>query len=183
MAQQLRARGEEVGLLALIDAWAPGDQMREETRNLEEATISYLFVKNLGRCRGRDLPVEERHFAGLDADETAKVALTHLRELDPIQFDGQEAAGEVRRLRDVYAHTLRAFIRYELRPYPGKAVRFHVAERAAGHYRPPTLRWNDLTGELVEGEPLPGNHFTMVYEPHVRVLAARLRVFLDGAQP
>jgi thioesterase domain-containing protein len=43
----------------------------------------------------------------------------------------------------------------------------------------PTLGWSKWADGGVDVEVVPGNHATMVYKPHVEVLADKLRTRLD----
>jgi len=43
------------------------------------------------------------------------------------------------------------------------------------------LGWSAVAGKKMVSHDLPGDHFTLDREPHVAVLAARLRNCLDAA--
>jgi thioesterase domain-containing protein len=45
------------------------------------------------------------------------------------------------------------------------------------------LGWSAFTSEPVAIEEVPGDHITLLAEPNVAVLAARLRTALDGGRP
>jgi thioesterase domain-containing protein len=44
------------------------------------------------------------------------------------------------------------------------------------------MGWDQVSSEPVETYSVPGDHITMMTEPHVRVLAEKLRACLDKAQ-
>ena len=46
----------------------------------------------------------------------------------------------------------------------------------------PTLGWSEWAAGGVEVHLVPGNHANLVYEPHVEVLAEKLRACLSQAQ-
>ena len=46
----------------------------------------------------------------------------------------------------------------------------------------PTLGWGKLATGGIEVQPVPGNHYTILREPHVQVLAERLRTALREVQ-
>jgi thioesterase domain-containing protein len=58
---------------------------------------------------------------------------------------------------------------------------------ALGNYLPdqattqadPTWGWQQALSQPVRLEMVPGNHFTMMLQPQVRVLAERLQMFLE----
>lgn len=39
--------------------------------------------------------------------------------------------------------------------------------------------WNRLVADEIQLHKIPGNHFTMHYEPHVKVLAEKLNACLE----
>ncbi|AOY83365.1 hypothetical protein BJP36_29045 [Moorena producens JHB] len=43
----------------------------------------------------------------------------------------------------------------------------------------PTWGWNQFSSKTVEVEVVPGNHTTMLGEPHVMVLAEKLLIMLN----
>jgi thioesterase domain-containing protein len=48
--------------------------------------------------------------------------------------------------------------------------------------RDSTFGWRQLSMEAVEIHSVPGDHVTMMVEPHVQILAERLRASLEKAQ-
>ncbi|HEV2150039.1 MAG TPA: hypothetical protein VGR37_21760, partial [Longimicrobiaceae bacterium] len=77
----------------------------------------------------------------------------------------------------VEAH-LAARRRYDPEPYPGRAVLF----RAAAHLDPEpadaTLGWHHRVRGGVAVEVVPGDHYSMLAPPNVKVLAERLAALL-----
>jgi thioesterase domain-containing protein len=90
--------------------------------------------------------------------------------------------GEARRreLRDklaVLQANLSALARYELRPYDGALTVFPAGMRSADDL---SLGWKGLAAGGVDIRAVPGHHYTMLREPHVRALAEKLRASLDA---
>ena len=54
----------------------------------------------------------------------------------------------------------------------------HLAEPARKH---PTLGWGDLVANGLDVQQIPGNHTTLMQEPHVRVLAEKLKSSIEEA--
>jgi thioesterase domain-containing protein len=73
----------------------------------------------------------------------------------------------------------RATRNYILRSYPGRITLFRAGEELEGTSSDPTLGWNQWAAQGVDVQVVPGNHATMVYKPHVEVLANKLRARLD----
>jgi thioesterase domain-containing protein len=57
-----------------------------------------------------------------------------------------------------------------------------ASERSGVVPQDSTLGWGKLATGGVEVQTVPGNHYTMLREPHVQVLAERLRAILREAQ-
>src|SRR5262249_14012811 len=71
---------------------------------------------------------------------------------------------------------------YQPQPYAGRLTILFAADRdplLAGVG--PDLGWTELARGVLEAHEVPGNHDTLARGPHVRTLAAKLRVMLDGA--
>ncbi|MCP4655733.1 MAG: AMP-binding protein, partial [bacterium] len=175
MARRLRSAGQEVALLALIDAAVPP---RPAARNREEeATNLVHFARHLGLpsspALGRDA------FLELGGDEGLRRILDQARQADLLpELD----LPRMRYLYRRFTSHARAMRRYRPRPYPGKIVLFRPQARTAADSGDPTLGWSELAHDGVELCSVPGDHFTMLREPHVQVLAERLRPLLRNGQ-
>src|SRR5579884_157746 len=89
---------------------------------------------------------------------------------------------QAHRWAQIYRNHLRAAESYQPdRVYPGKITLFRAEEAAEGIPRDPdeTLGWRRFSSRPVDVYPISGNHHTLYKEPHVRVLAERLRNCLD----
>jgi thioesterase domain-containing protein len=73
----------------------------------------------------------------------------------------------------------RATRNYQLRRYPGRITLLKAGLELSSVSSDPTLGWSKWADEGVDVELVPGNHATMVYKPHVEVLAEKLRIRLD----
>jgi thioesterase domain-containing protein len=171
MAQQLFARGEDVGLLALFDTptpWAarPKPALKRvaghlgNLRRFGSAYVRRKVGRRLGGLRRNRGPSEESA-SGILADEDR---LRHLL--------GTTAA------------------QYDLRTYPGRVALFALAERdgmSDSLFDPalddiePDLGWGRVAPGL-EVQEVPGEHVSMFREPFVRVLAERLTSCLGAAR-
>jgi phthiocerol/phenolphthiocerol synthesis type-I polyketide synthase D len=86
------------------------------------------------------------------------------------------------RLYDVFRANILAIEQYELRPYSGPVVLLRAIEAiealaplgiADPHADDPSAGWASLLPSL-EVLEVPGDHETMLHEPHVRIVASRL---------
>jgi thioesterase domain-containing protein/acyl carrier protein len=174
MAQQLRAAGEEVALIVMLDTPLP--QRRPLSRR-DRLMIQWQEIK----AGGPLYPL--RWAARRIAWEIAKRRPKAQAETDTHQFHDSA----------IEAAFYRAIAKYHVRPWPGA---LHL-------FRPPLVgkwlvskgRWvsserayvlpdNDWAGfaPKVQVTEVPGTHDSMVLEPNVRVLAARLRRVIEAAE-
>jgi thioesterase domain-containing protein len=84
----------------------------------------------------------------------------------------------LRRLLRVFRANVRAGRQYVPAPYPGRVTLFRACD-APANGGDPTLGWGALSAQ-VDVEDAPGNHLTLLAEPHVQALAARLRASIDA---
>jgi amino acid adenylation domain-containing protein len=166
MAQQLRANGEEVALLALIDSFVPGKTQYLRTRS----QLAEYLDRHLGETLMR------QGFARLKylARWTLNGGVLLSRAL------GWRDKSSLARatLRVAKVHT-RAVFSYQPKPYPGKITQFMCSDGAYRSYEDRRLAWSELGSGGFEIHIVPGDHLTMVEEPHVSILAEKLQICLD----
>jgi thioesterase domain-containing protein len=179
MAGQLAAVGEDTALLALFDSAAPVPGAYEAA---DEATLLAGLAQSLQIAAPTPLRLlPEADLRQLDAE-------ARLRYLGAImgQANGLPPApdpAQVRRFWAVYVAHVRAAGRYRPRFYPGPVLLFRAAEALPGTVpravrADPALGWQAFVRRPVAVRDVPGNHETILREPHVRVLAAGLRAAL-----
>ncbi|HEY6122365.1 MAG TPA: AMP-binding protein, partial [Pyrinomonadaceae bacterium] len=189
MAQQLHAQGQEVGLLALFDTYAPGfPKLSPEGRSLRyrvyrfmqrvdlhvgnllllkpEGKVKYLQEKATlikGRLRGSVRRTE----SGIK-----KIAYNwYHANGHSVGTEHDQRVDELRRLRNDYvAHV-----------YPGCLTLFRASKRPAGYQDDHDLGWRQSAVGGLEIHEIPGYHGSIVTEPRVRILAERLRTCLSQA--
>ena len=174
MARQLHARGQRVGLLALLDARIPTAD--EEFGDDEfEARLLIDFIRYFG------LALDPRDaLARLPKQELLERVLEHAKRAGLMPLDIEVAHAQP--FIDLCKADFRATRNYVLHPYPGHIALFKAGEDLGANTSDATLGWGEFATEGVEVHVVPGNHATMVYDPHVIVLAERLRACLDQAQ-
>jgi thioesterase domain-containing protein len=72
---------------------------------------------------------------------------------------------------------------YIPRNYPGKITLFWCSDTPLRAYRDRRIAWSQVAGGGLEVHAIPGNHLTMVDEPHVGAMAQELRDCLHKVQP
>ncbi|HWG58035.1 MAG TPA: SDR family NAD(P)-dependent oxidoreductase [Candidatus Acidoferrales bacterium] len=167
MAQQLRAAGDQVGLLGLLDTieWHYLEQIKQSLRPKERLalykarfdqvffedggatylkdrlrTVSSRFVYRLFRALGRPLP---------------------------------QSVGTIQDINSFAAAV------YKPRVYPGALTIFRSTTREMLDGSDELLGWRGLAAAGIEVRDVPGTHHNMTREPNVRILAEKMRECLD----
>ncbi len=171
MAQQFRAAGERVDLLAMLDGRVPGAQRL--------LPMHRRLLMHLGR------------FASRGPREAAAYVVDRLRARRPKPAGqsrndvapagdvpvGDAASVSIQNMTEASRRTFRA---YRPRPYPGTITLFRAAAQpdwARFNAPQPLNGWDAFCGH-VEVHPSPGDHLTMLREPNLAVLAGMLNVCL-----
>jgi thioesterase domain-containing protein len=181
LAQQLTREGEEVSLLALLDASLSLGEEESEVR--DSASLIAGLLREEARQLGRELSSSLDDFQSLELDAQLELALCEMRRIGLV---GVEIDKEwLHRFLDAYQTRAMLRERYRALPYPGRITLFRAREVAQEHARTlspaqrrrledPTLGWGEVAEKGVEVHPVPGLHNTMLLEPHVSGLAAIL---------
>jgi thioesterase domain-containing protein len=189
IAQQLRAAGEEVALLAVIDT-GPGlpEWMPMETTLVDEADPSHqllVVAEYLKGLRGVDLGLSLTDLAGRAADEQIRLFVERIQSAGVMH--SEDSFGQIRRLLRVYRTNVKAYREYRPRPYPGRITVLRAVDEPSEipgvSEVPADLGWSAFTPLPVDPRAVPGDHVTILAEPNVRVLAETLRNCLQEIDP
>lgn len=179
MAHQLRAAGEEVGAIFMLDAIPPPPAWPQPTR----ADLLRIHWQRLLRQGPAYLTARIRNRIQWERERRERRTSTVPREQTPAEFRSEliEIA-----FREALGH-------YRMKPYAGPILLYRPPldlahrlgrGRVANSKRElidPDNWWAPwVTG--VKIHEVPGNHDSMVLEPNVRVLAGRLRGELEPLQ-
>ena len=188
MARWLRARGEGVELLALIDPTAPGEGPPDEVSDL---AFLRLFVRDLlslsGASPGVPLDELERELRG-EIEEAlaaggweAGLERALARAAEAGALPAHESPRSLRRIASVYRANATAAARYRpetgSKPGAGAAVALCAAESPAAEG---LERWRTVLGGDLEPRRLPGDHYSLLRPPRVAALAEALAERLWG---
>jgi amino acid adenylation domain-containing protein len=174
VAQRLRAQGEHIELLAVID----GGPTSEGTDfdEADEADIAAWFAWELGRAGDRRLvldPAELRTAAARGG--LAQVLLDEAVAADVLPPD--TGLGQLSRLLATFETGVRAARSYRLRPFDGPIIAFRAADEPMAES--PVPRWKRFARGGLSIRDLPGDHYTLMRPPGVQALAAVLTQLLD----
>jgi amino acid adenylation domain-containing protein len=189
MACQLKAQGQEVALLALLDSPSPIELHKLPPYEEDDAFMFALHGKVTAFERGRTIEMTRDEFDGLDYE--TQLANFHKRMVDEELFPPEHDIEFLRNFMVGYKTRQKAVRFYHPKPYPGRITLFRAAEtdpwlvehfiKAGVDMNDQTSGWGALSTEPVAVYEIPGNHDRMCYEPHVRVLAKRMRQCIDQA--
>jgi thioesterase domain-containing protein/acyl carrier protein len=161
MALQLKAEGESVSLLAILDTW------------VMENTYSYLFYVDYYIKRARwflRLGAREKlHFVRSKINDSFDTVAVRLRLRAP-------SGAPLPPVTAIYWPD-GSFVP---RTYDGRITVFRVPRQEATRIRSHALGWESRATAGVDVEVVSGEHDTLLREPAVRVLASRLKeIFAD----
>lgn len=153
MANQLRAKGQQVNLLGLLDTY-----LTDEKRLLPFSRIIHnFFTQSPG------------HFL-----ELAKKKLNYWQVLRDDNTDFWP---------HIYTEgaDIACLGNYRPETYKGQVTLFQgwVTESMFFSHVPPEQAWKKLLSDKLEVQPISGRHFEIFDEPHVKILAEKLRASMD----
>jgi aspartate racemase len=170
MAQQLHAQGQKVALLALLDTLKDNKTIKimpvEERvlahwNNLLRFGPAYLLRKiRLGQAQNRLMSIY--------CDFYERLGLPLPQACQSFTYRKKKEEGNTE---------------WEFAPkyvYPDRVTLFRAIENIA--FLDPDLGWSELAPGGLEIHDVPGNTFSMLQEPHVQVLAEKLRDCIDRLQ-
>jgi amino acid adenylation domain-containing protein/FkbH-like protein len=183
MARQLEAQGEEVALVALLDA-APSNRGYEQTRWWNPA-YTFRFARNFSYWLDdffKSKPEERREFVLRKTRSLVRKAFRKIWKSGPNQ--SQVDLEEVIDLSKFPQHELRlwqihldALVRHVSMPYRGKVTLFRTRGQPLFCSLDDDFRWGSLVGSL-EIHRIPGSHESIFMEPDVKELARELKACL-----
>jgi thioesterase domain-containing protein/acyl transferase domain-containing protein len=174
MAHQLRGAGQHAALLAMIDT--PGTRRQADKFKTDEDILKYLLDV------GDNISIPPDRLARMEPMEKVRFLLEERRKTNGPGL-GDLDPNNIRRSFNLFKITQMAIWNYKPRVYPGPVIFFSAMEADAYNVLNPETAWIDLVRGGLEVIRVPGNHKTMNYEPHVQVIADRLKNGMEHAAP
>jgi amino acid adenylation domain-containing protein len=173
MARQLRAAGQEVAKVILIDSAAPATQ---GAAHLANEAVLVALARDLGGMFGRDIGISHQVLENLLPEARLDHILECARRADVLPPDVTPAT--LRRIVEVFKGNLEGYFRYLPVPQPGELVLI-----AADNPREPATdevlaAWRALATDGVAMHKVPGDHYTLLARPAVAHVAAILEEHL-----
>jgi len=183
MARQLQQQGQQIAMLALIDAVAPAGEETEYNWGI----LLSLFAFDLGLNRE-------------SVKKPLEVSLSQMANLRQLWAEARRAGVvpaaitlvEFRQLFDTFKIHANTMLRYRPGTFDGSVTLFNAAEEvdelqfgydprdpawvSESKKRKDQLKgWDKIVTGDVEVRLVPGNHFSILRDPNVQVLAEQLR--------
>jgi amino acid adenylation domain-containing protein len=185
MAQQLQQQGQTVALLAILDLPALRPERSPIELDWNEAKWMATIASILESLSGKTLGLCEADFQALDTDAQLERLSVRLEKVKLLPVEA--GINYVRRIVQVIKADEIAFLRYvPPADYPNRITLFKTGDVyqddlgiLAEIPDDPAWGWGRLSTEPVEVFRVPGNHTTMLTEPHVPVLAEKLKECLE----
>ncbi|RKI63758.1 non-ribosomal peptide synthetase, partial [Corallococcus sp. AB049A] len=178
MARQLRAQGQAVGLLALVDAYVPGigAPSGDAPTKAPDASTRVAFAQTVAQAFALSLPVSDEALERMDDESMLGTLLAVGVQAGLLE----EATGreQLRALFRVYQANLRAMDRYVPSPYDGPALLL-AAEANPTSGVPRHRGWEPFVRGGLDVRDVPGGHHQLMQDPYVRHVATLLRQALE----
>jgi thioesterase domain-containing protein len=183
MARQLQGQQHEVGLVALMDSWAFNPLSVPEHLLTEVSSTGFVqdFVQDLF---GLQEQTSEELFARLQSLETEEEQLHFIAEqakqLDVLPPDADHT--QIARLLQVFKANSYAARIYVPQDCTHPLLLCYAEEGPEGERKADWLDLHNLMSGERERYIVPGNHYTMLAQPRVQLVAERLKARLDTIQ-
>lgn len=172
VAQQLRAGGDEVELVFIIDDWAPGHFKSMPRARYAMARLSYSMHRFV------------YHFQQITV-KSSKDRLEYLRERVRIlaitaarvtaawtgRFGKQSATEELSLAEQIEYAAAKA---YKPAKYSGTVLLFKSSEQPSGKFLDPELGWRAILAHMPDIEVLPGDHRQIFMDPGASIMASAI---------
>jgi amino acid adenylation domain-containing protein/FkbH-like protein len=187
MARQLRAQGETIALLALINCMPPNSSYDRVELN---PGFCLRFMRNLlywGKYVWQLKPGRRRHFLAwkLRAIRSKLVLKTRPSGAAPLNFDIEDfvdLASQPEGKRSLWQAHVHALFKHQHKPYPGPITLLRTRGHTLFCSFDETYGWRDFAEEGVAVHIISGAHETIMDEPHVKALAEELGKCLETAR-
>jgi thioesterase domain-containing protein len=181
MARLLAAKGQEVGLIALIDTLHP--QFVQNMPPLQKAKFRftyltdriYKYISNIKSLKINDVFSDLRRFVYFRVKQIAWKGAQRL-------FDrpGRNLPNQIRSDAMILAA---AWHRYIPGAYHGPILLLNARDRPVEYRGDQTLGWQRCVIGPITAHIVPGDHYTIMHPPHVETLATWLKFHLDTELP
>jgi amino acid adenylation domain-containing protein len=180
MAQQLARRGQEVGLVAIVDTPTPSSAANRDVSGWTNARWMFELAGRIGQLLNPDLDIS---LEALEArDGAAQLEYFRAALVEARLFPEDAGSDRIRNVLEMFkAH---AQVRYRIpdRPLPVPIALLRTRSEPAGRPADGDVSWGWSALAPTDVQFVPGEHLSALRTPHVQVLADRLSLCLGDAQ-
>ncbi len=184
MAQQFHAQGQEVAFLGFLDSVNLGEaNLKSRTQvSLNRAQFYAKRVRmHVRRMFQRGVTQWPRYTVGRMFAVGRRMKAVVWRLLyKSIKSPNKVLPPRMRNLLRAYEA---AGMDYHPKPYPGNAVLFRTARRSVGGLFDEYRGWKSVIQGRLKVIGVPGDHNSLISEPHVQYLAREMNKCLGGGTP
>jgi amino acid adenylation domain-containing protein len=177
MAQRLRAQGQHVALLALIDSAPPDGSVGQFEES--EAELWLGFAQDLGLAFN-DLAVDWKQFMHLGSEDQLAQALEMAKAGAVVPKE--IGLAEFRRMFETFRTNVRAMRQYAPRPYQGSVSLLWAKAWGEKTLQNFSASWRTLISGSVKIYETPGDHYSIMRAPHVARLAELLKTCIETVE-
>ena len=167
MAQQLRAAGSGVSLLAFLDT-SRSDSNTGFDGEFDDAAYWYLRYR-------KTLDVQLNELRSLDPEAQIDYIVERLRRSDDQPSYMSMPHANPHRMLKIEKSNHQALFTYRHKPYAGPITLLRTAERDASPSDPPDMGWAAYAGGGLTVHRVPGCHQTLLFSPHVETVGRVLK--------
>lgn len=181
MARQLRERGDQVERVVIVDTPAPISQVKTQDIDTDEALYLFKVARLIERWADKPLGISYEDLQPLSVDHQMAYLGERLQGIDILPPEASRS--QVLGLVQVFKASTRNCMHYRPQErYDGnltllRAKEIHVEDTGIQINLvadDDTWGWNQLVKGEVDVRIVPGDHITMMTEPHVHTLALEL---------
>lgn len=171
MAQQLLSQGQQVASLVAIDCKIPDPDLV-----LDDALLAAWFIQDLKANLNSDLDLLRLKLDSMDSNAQLNYILRQAKKLNLVPTDA--GSPQIKNLFHVFTENMRAMYRYRPKAYFERFVLFRAREQYRYQDTSQDLGWNQFIPNGAKVHTIPGNHYTILQNPHVSILAEHLKSYL-----
>ena len=174
MARQLTAQGKSVAPLVLIDSTIQTGRVKKN--GFDDVSLLLALAEHHGLFLDEaDDTVND--LQSLSLDEQLEFLLEKGARYD--QFPRDIGIPQLRHLFDLFKVNVHATEHYRPAKSEQQVILLQAADAPPRHAATTLKRWKKVA-EVVEAHRLPGDHYSIVTEPHVAVLAEQIKSVLTA---
>jgi thioesterase domain-containing protein len=136
------------------------------------------FAADMAQLIGKDLGGLSEQFLQLNEDQQYQMILKVLKAEGVLPQDQSEA--ELNQMLAVFKRNFLAMENYTLQPIASRTVFFGAAEEEGADQLP--REWTRWVEGKIEVHSVPGNHYSMIRQPHAAEIARQLKQHFDSAR-